>query len=165
MKTIIIYGSTTGVTEGVANLIYNRLENADLFSVHNLNFSSLVDYDLIIMGTSTWGIGDLQDDWEENLLKLEEVDFSNKKVALFGTGDQDGYPDSFISAVDQIYKIIVSNGGTVIGETQTEGYNFDDSAAVKDGKFICLAIDEDTQPDLTEKRVEDWVSQIKKESV
>ena len=35
--------------------------------------------------------------------------------------------------------------------------------AVKNGKFVGLAIDEDNQSDLTDERIKIWVAQIKKE--
>jgi flavodoxin I len=52
----------------------------------------------------------------------------------------------------------------VIGSTSTEGFKFYYSTAEKEGKFVGLALDDDTQPELTEKRITDWVKQIKKEA-
>ncbi|MDR1554766.1 MAG: flavodoxin, partial [Campylobacteraceae bacterium] len=42
-----------------------------------------------------------------------------------------------------------------------EGYSFEESTAVVDGKFVGLIVDEDNQSDLTESRVEKWVESIK----
>lgn len=52
----------------------------------------------------------------------------------------------------------------VIGYTSISGYSFYYSTAEKDGKFVGLAIDDDTQKELTEKRITNWVKQIKKEA-
>lgn len=164
MKPTIIYGSTTGTTESIANSIAEKLDNAELLEVSSFNGNANIkDNDLIIFGTSTWGIGDLQDDWFDKVDLLNDIDYTGKKIALFGTGDQEGYPDSFISALKEIYDKVVENGGTVIGLTSTEGYNFDESESVVDGMFIGLAIDEDCQSNLTEKRISAWVDNLKQE--
>ncbi len=163
MKTIIVYGSTTGTTENVGGIIAKGFENSKLVDVDNLDFNTLADYDLIILGTSTWGIGDLQDDWESNLYKLSDIDLSGKHVALFGTGDQEGYSDSYIDGVHTIYQEIVKSKPTLIGKTSTDGYIFDSSLAVVEGELIGLAIDEDSQPHLSDKRITSWISQLKEE--
>lgn len=164
MKPVIIYGSTTGTTEGVANTISEKIGNATLMEVSSFNGSYDIDNsDLVIFGSSTWGIGDLQDDWIDKVDLLNDIDFSGKKVALFGTGDQEGYPDSFVSALKEIYDKVIARGGTVIGFTSTDGYTFDESDAVIDGKFIGLAIDEDCQSNLTDERITNWVAALKEE--
>lgn len=164
MKTVVIYGSTTGVTETVANIIGSKIDGAEVLEVSNINFKSISEeYDLVILGTSTWGIGDLQDDWFDKVDELKGADFSNKTVAFFGTGDQEGYPDSFISAVRTIYDAVVADGVNIIGFTSKEGYNFDESDAVVDNKFIGLAIDEDNESNKTEDRIISWINQLVEE--
>lgn len=58
---------------------------------------------------------------------------------------------------------IIERGGTTVGYWSTDGYEFSDSKALRDGKFVGLAIDEDNQSDLTDKRIKAWVAQLKKE--
>jgi flavodoxin I len=58
---------------------------------------------------------------------------------------------------------ISEQGGTTVGYWSTEGYEFSESKAVRDGKFVGLALDEDNQSDLTEKRIKIWVTQLKTE--
>ena len=41
-----------------------------------------------------------------------------------------------------------------------EGYTYDDSKSVIDGKFCGLAIDEDNESELTDQRLQAWVQQI-----
>lgn len=163
MKTIIVYGSTTGATEDVATQIHGKFESADLVNVRDLDFRTLAKYDLIILGTSTWGIGDLQDEWEDAIGRFTDIDLSGKYVALFGLGDQEGYPDSYIDGVNTIYQEAIKLNPTVIGFTSTDGYSCDASTAIHNDKFIGLALDEDNQSNMTEKRVNDWVEQIKSE--
>lgn len=163
MKTIIVYGSTTGTTEEIGKKISKGFENSDTIDVSNLDFKTLVNYDLIILGTSTWGIGDLQDDWESNLFKLSNLDLSGKYVALFGTGDQESYSDSYIDGVGTIYQEVIKLKPTIIGSTSKDGYNFDSSTALINDRLIGLAIDEDSQGELTDERVKNWIEQLKKE--
>jgi len=165
VKTLIVYGSTTGVTKSIAESIGSKFDGAVLKDVSDSGcFSDFGAYELVILGTSTWGIGDLQDDWLDKVNELDGLDFSGKCVALFGTGDQTGYPDSFISSVKEIYTKVEKQGAKIIGFTSTEGYSYDDSDAVVDDKFICLAIDDDNQSDKTDGRIDAWVKQVNEEA-
>ena len=157
----VFYGSTTGVTEEIANKISAKLDNADVYDIAG-NLEKMNDYDVIIMGTSTWGYGDLQDDWQGVLDDMPSLNLSGKKVAYFGTGDQSSFSDTFIDGIGIIHEKIKDNGVIFIGETETDGYTFDGSRGVEDGKFLGLAIDEVNQSDLTDERVEKWTEEIKK---
>ena len=160
-KIGVFYGSTTGVTEEVANKISAKLDNADVYNIAG-NLEKMNDYDVIIMGTSTWGYGDLQDDWLGVLEDMPSLNLSGKKVAYFGTGDQSSFSDTFIDGIGIIHEKIKDSGVILIGETETDGYTFDGSRGVEDGKFLGLAIDEVNQSDLTDERVEKWTEEIKK---
>ena len=160
-KIGVFYGSTTGVTEEVANKISEKLDNADVYNIAG-NLEKMNDYDVIVMGTSTWGYGDLQDDWQGVLDDMPSLNLSGKKVAYFGTGDQSSFSDTFIDGIGIIHEKIKDSGVTLIGETETDGYTFDGSRGVEDGKFLGLAIDEVNQSDLTDERVEKWTEEIKK---
>ena len=160
-KIGVFYGSTTGVTEEVANKISAKLDNADVYNIAG-NLEKMNDYDVIIMGTSTWGYGDLQDDWQGVLDDMPSLNLSGKKVAYFGTGDQSSFSDTFIDGIGIIHEKIKDSGVILIGETETDGYTFDGSRGVEDGKFLGLAIDEVNQSDLTDERVEKWTEEIKK---
>jgi flavodoxin I len=52
-------------------------------------------------------------------------------------------------------------GGTTVGYWPTDGYEFEESKALRDGKFVGLALDEDNQSELTEERIQAWTSQLK----
>ena len=55
----------------------------------------------------------------------------------------------------------VEAGANVLPGVSTEGYTFDDSDAVVDGKFVGLALDEVNEDDKTEERVDAWLEAIK----
>ena len=56
------------------------------------------------------------------LMTLDEIDFSGKKVAYFGAGDQVGYPDTFQDAMGILEEKISDQGGTTVGYWSTDGY-------------------------------------------
>lgn len=159
-KIAIIYGSSTGATELVASKIQKAVGGADILNVDGLNIDDLKSYDFLILGTSTTGIGDLQDDWELFLPKFEKVDFSGKKVALFGLGDSASFSDSYAGGMGVIYKAI-KNKADVVGAVSTDGYTFDSSDAVINGKFVGLALDEDNEYNQTDERISAWVDDLK----
>lgn len=108
-------------------------------------------------------MGELQDDWDNFFDKLDNIDFSGKKVAYFGVGDQNDYPDSFQDAIGILEERISELGGKTVGYWRTEGYDFTDSKALRNGKFVGLALDEDNQSELTQQRIKTWVAQLKQE--
>jgi flavodoxin I len=195
-KIGLFYGSTTGKTDAIAELIRNEFAGG-IVSLHCIGEASkknFADYNNLIIGSSTWGIGKLQIDWKEFLPELEEIDFTGKKVAYFGVGDQVKYPDNFLDAMGILAFKITSLGATRIGSWSTDGYHFRQSKALVNtqfsqvcnesqvllqdklikpnneiktsassygNEFVGLAIDEDNQPELTEKRIKIWVNQIR----
>lgn len=163
MATAIFFGSSTGNCEEVAEKISLKLGKIEVFDLSGTKVEKINDYDKVIIGSSTWGDGELNDDWEDVWSDFSKLDFSNKTVALFGLGDQESYSDEFTSAMGIIYEQIKSAGANVIGFTSTEGYYHDGSKAQIDDKFVGLVIDEDNQSDLTDERIENWINEIKSE--
>lgn len=166
-KIGIFYGSTTGNTEQVANLIQKDfgIENADVYNVDTTELADIMKYDCLIFGVSTWGVSDLQDDFEDFMEILEKVDFSGKKVALFGLGDQSTYTDSFVDAMGILYDRLKKKGVKIVGFVPRSGYNFNSSMALVKDKLAGLAIDEEFESHLTNQRVSDWVEMLKKEFI
>ncbi|MFV0469077.1 MAG: flavodoxin, partial [Dysgonomonas sp.] len=145
-KIAIVYGTSTGATKDVASKIKKVVGDAALFDVSEVKVDDLKPYDFLILGASTTGYGDLQDDWESFLPKLENVDLSDKKVALFGLGDSSSYSDTFANSMRHIYDAL-KDKTEVIGAVSTDGYDYEESDSVVDGKFVGLAIDEDNEYD------------------
>ncbi|WP_418185874.1 flavodoxin [Aliarcobacter vitoriensis] len=161
MATAIFYGSNTGNCEDIAKKIAKKLGNVDIYNLDKTKIEKINDYDKIILGASTWGDGELNDDWESAWDDFKELDLSNKIVALFGLGDQESYCDEFSNAIGIIYEHLQSIGVKVVGFTSTEGYYHDYSKAQIDKEFVGLVIDEDNQSDLTDQRIDDWINEIK----
>ena len=164
MATAIYYSSSTGNTEKSAGRIRKNLsKDIKLVNISNDGFENIEQYDKIIFGTNTWGYGDLQDDWERVLKDLKNIDFSGKKVAIYSTGDQESYPDTFVDSIGILADVVEAKGAKIVGYTEVEGYNFNESKGQRDGKFIGLAIDDNNQSSLTEERVKKWIETLKGE--
>lgn len=161
-KTAIFYGSSTGNTESVAKQIAKQL-NADVFDVADNPVEELKKYENLILGTSTWGIGDLQDDWDNFISELENTDLNEKVCAIFGLGDGASYADSFVDGIGTIYKAIENKGCKIAGFVDTAGYGYEASTAEINGKFVGLPLDEDNESNLTNERIDKWVEQLKAE--
>ncbi|MDJ0725686.1 MAG: flavodoxin FldA [Prochloraceae cyanobacterium] len=165
-KIGLFYGSTTGNTETAAETIQKEFGGESVVKLHNITDVETSDfeaYDCLIIGCPTWNIGELQADWEGYIDELDDVEFSGKKVAYFGTGDQVGYTDNFQDAMGILEEKISSLGGNTVGMWPTDGYDFEGSKATKNGNFVGLALDEDNQAELSEQRIKDWVSKLKQE--
>lgn len=158
MKTGIFYGSTTGVTQDIAERV-GKLLGADVMPAADIE--KITNYDLAILATSTWGMGDLQDDWFEPLDRLKALNLTGKKIALIGVGDQEGFGDTFVDGIAAIYDEIKGKGITLVGKTSTDGYSFSASRAAEDDEFLGLVIDENNQSSLTDERIAAWVEKIK----
>lgn len=134
-----------------------------LNNVAEAEAADLEGYEYLIIGCPTWNVGELQADWEGLYDELDDIDFSGKKVAYFGAGDQISYGDNFQDAMGILEEKISELGGTTVGYWSTEGYDFSESKAVKNSKFVGLALDEDNQSELTAQRINTWVTQLKRE--
>lgn len=165
-KIGLFYGTQTGNTETIAEALQAELGGDSVVDLHNIadiDIEDLGNYECVIIGCPTWNIGELQSDWDAVYDELDDLDFSDKKVAYFGAGDQVGYSDNFQDAMGMLEEKIAGLGGQTVGHWPADGYEFDESKALRDGKFVGLALDEDNQPEMTEERVSKWAAQLKAE--
>ena len=161
-KIGLFYASSTGNTEDIAKTIKDQMSgfDIDLKNISDCVDDAMKNYDLLIFGVSTWGEGDLQDDWEDYIANLNKENLTNKTVAIFGLGDQEEYCDNFLDAMGTIYDKVVDSGATVVGAWPTDGYEFEESTAVRDGEFVGLGLDEENQDDLHDERIAKWIELI-----
>lgn len=164
MKSIaIIYGSSTGNTKYAAQLVAEKLAGYSpvVKDIAEVSPEELEEPDVLILGASTWSVGELQDDWESFFSRIAKLNLKGKTVAFFGTGDSEGYPDTFADALGILYDEFSKTGCAFIGEVSTDDYTFDDSQALRNGVFVGLPLDEDNESDKTNSRVTSWVESLK----
>lgn len=173
MKKIgIFFGTETGTTRLIAKKIQKLLGDeiaSKPLNVNRISADDLLSYDALILGTPSYGVGDipglsagcLERNWEEFLAQFGQPDLSGKRIAFFGLGAQERYADRFASSLMALYSIFKNLGADMIGDWSAEGYTFEHSASVVDGKFVGLVIDQRTQGMLTDARLQAWVDLIK----
>ena len=160
--TIVIYGSSTGTCEAIAEKIASKL-GCNALNVQELNDAIVAENQNLILGTSTWGAGEMQDDWYDGLKTLQNADLKGKTIAFFGCGDAWSYSDTFVGGMGELYNGIKDSGARFIGSVDTTDYKFDDSEAVIDGKFIGLPLDDINEDDKTDSRIDAWLNVINPE--
>jgi flavodoxin, long chain len=159
MKKIgLFYCVNTESTANVAKLIYKAIgeDSVEVVSVEDAWIDDFARYDTLILGTSTWFDGELPTYWDELIPLIESLDLKNKEVAIFGLGDQKNYPETFVDGVGILANSIEKTGAKLIGCTSVEGYEYEKSCAVKNGKFLGLVIDERNQQNKTAGRINEW---------
>ena len=167
-KIGIFYGPVGGSTDKVAQLVAKAIGEGDveLLSVKEAKAEDLNRFDNIIFGISTigketWNNDASKEDWDVFFPVLEDVDFSNKTVAMFGLGDSVSYAQYFVDALGTLGTKLMEKKANIIGQVSPEGYSFEESKGLIDGKFIGLPIDEDFEDEMTDERVNSWVAEIK----
>ncbi|MEM8555936.1 MAG: flavodoxin [Pseudomonadota bacterium] len=170
-KIGLFFGTDTGKTRKVAKMIKKMFDDELMAKPLNVNRTEVDDfmsYDFLILGTPTLGDGILpglsadmeSESWEEFLPKLEDQDFTGKTIAIYGLGDQIGYPDEYVNAIFFLHEFFEDRGATLVGQWSTEGYGFNESLAVVDDMFLGLALDLDNEDALTKDRVNGWLEVI-----
>lgn len=160
----IFYGSSTGNTEMAATKIKDRLGDrvVHIADIADTEPAELMQYDVLLLGVSTWNIGDMQDDWAEFIPRMAGLDLSSKQVALFAMGDAAGYPYNFLDAMGELWKVLQGLGAPrLVGAWPTEDYEFDESEALlDDDHFVGLGLDEDNEPDKHDERIAGWLDKV-----
>jgi len=137
--------------------------DVDMVNVEEIDEEAFLSHKNMVLGVPTWFDGELPNYWDEFMPAIEDMKLKGKKVALFGLGDQAGYPENFVDAIGLLATALEERGAKVIGLTSPEGYTFERSVALRDGKFLGLALDIENQAALTDERIKTWVEQLKEE--
>lgn len=169
----IFFGTETGTTRLIAKKIHARLGDAladKPLNVNRIEPAALLKYDALILGTPSYGVGAmpgrsagcLEANWEEFLAKMPpDASLRGKRIALFGLGAQERYAERFASSLRRLHDVLADLGAELIGQWSIEGYTFEHSASVVDGRFVGLVIDQRTQGMHTEARLDAWVAQVR----
>jgi len=169
MSVGLYYSTSTGNTETVAEYIAGAAGIEDWKDIGDADDAEITGHDAIIVGAPTWHTGADSErsgtSWDEWLYNtLPNLDFSGKKVAIFGVGDSGSYSDNFCDAAGELYDLFTGKGAKVFGMTPSdEGYDYTESKSVVDDKFVGRMFDEDSYSDESEERAKSWVEQLKSE--
>jgi flavodoxin I len=166
MKDIaIFYSFNTNKTAKIGEKIKEAFNegNIQVIDAERVTPNDFLRFENLIVGVPTWFDGELPIYWDEFVPAIEEMDLKGKKVAIYGLGDQKGYPENFNDGIGIFADIVSKQGAKVVGFTSTEGYLFEGSKALKDNMFCGLCLDQENQSRLTNQRISDWVTQLKKE--
>ena len=164
-KTVIIYSFHTQKSKKVAEKVIEAFGKDEIQAINAEELTSKVfeENDNFILSAPTWFDGELPNYWDEFVPELEDMDLKNKTFAVFGLGDQKGYPENFCDAIGILVEILEKCGATIIGKTPSEGYTFESSRAQRGNIFVGLPLDQENQGRLTNERVTKWVAQLKVE--
>lgn len=165
-KTGIFYSFNSNKTAKAAEKIREAF-GSDLtvtpVNAEDVTEELFLSYNNLILGVPTWFDGELPNYWDEFVPAIEDLDLTGKTFAIFGLGNQVEYPENFGDAVGILGRLIQSRGAKLIGFTSTEGYEFESSQAIADGKFMGLILDQENQARLSKDRIAKWVEGLKKE--
>ena len=148
VKAIIVYGSNSGETEWISEIIGDVLRSKN-FNVKIKDVTEIEDpeellnYDLILIGSSTWGLGELQENMKTFEPELQKLNLAGKLAAAFGPGDKQGYPDYFCKAVDIIEDDLVRCGAEIV--------------------MPALKVDESEDREKREEQIRKWAEELIKE--
>jgi flavodoxin I len=114
LKTAVIYATMSGNTKEVAELIAKEVD-ADMVPI-SASPPDLSGYDLLFIGTYTWGYGETP-----HIVKdfARALGYKPTHVAVFGTGDTQ-WPD-FCAAADRLAKFYESPFPTLKIEQSPRG--------------------------------------------
>lgn len=162
-KTAIIYSFNSVKTAKVAEQIKNAFnDNAvELVNAEDITVTTFLSYKQFILGVPTWFDGELPNYWDEFVPEIEDMDLKGMKFALYGLGNQKGYPENFQDAIGIMAELLEEQGGEIVGSTSTDGYTFESSRAVRDNQFLGLAIDFESQGSKNKTRIPAWVESLK----
>lgn len=163
----LFYGSSTCYTEMAGEKIRAELgeDRVDIFNIAETPIITAQFYDHLIFGIPTWDYGELQEDWEEIWEELDDLDLTGKAVALYGLGDQVGYPEWFLDAMGYLHAQLLARGARAVGYWPRDGYEFEASKALtpEGDQFVGLALDEENEFQHTDERIRQWCTQIVRE--
>lgn len=165
MKKIgLFYSFNTKKTSQTAKRIIEQFgDDIEEVNAEEITEKQFLAYDNMIIGCPTWFDGELPNYWDEFVPALEDLDLKGKHIAVFGAGDQKGYPENFVDAVGIMAELVEKRGAKLVGFTSAEDYTFESSKALRDNQFCGLALDFENQSSKNKKRIADWCGQLKKE--
>lgn len=164
-KTAIVYSFNTKKSAKIAEKIKEEFNDDAIAMVNaeDITEERFTAYDQLILGVSTWFDGELPNYWDEFVPAIEDMNLKGKKIAIFGLGDQKGYPENFQDGMGIMAEILEKQGAEIIGFTSIDGYTYERSRAERGDQFVGLSLDLENQSAKTNSRITGWVKELKKE--
>ena len=157
----VVSGSTYGHTADAAERIAANLRtltdaSVTLRDVATLRRGALDGREALVLGASTWYEGELQPDWDERLDDLVQGDWRGRRVALFGAGDPEGYPDTYGDALGILAERVEAVGASLIGAVAIAPGAVVGDRARRGREAVGLLLDYDNEPEAVAERVRVW---------
>ncbi|OYT15878.1 MAG: flavodoxin [Bacteroidetes bacterium 4572_77] len=161
----LFYSFNTKNTSAAAQMILKEWKDKNN-TIEAVNVEEAMEEDFdrfnhFILGVPTWWDGELPNYWDEFLPSVEDNSLQGKTFAIYGAGDQKAYPDNFVDAIGIMADFITKRGGEVIGFTENIGYEFDHSKALKEDKFVGLALDFENQKNKVPEQIKNWIKKLR----
>lgn len=117
MRALVVFGSTTGTTRILAQAVRKGLmqlgHDVIVRNARNQDPEELEQFDMLVMGCSTWENGELQKDFKPFFERLQDLDLGGKLACVFGPGHS-SY-SHFCHAVDLIEGRLQEQGARLLG--------------------------------------------------
>lgn len=102
-RIAIVYASVTGNTEAVAQILQEicaaKSLEVEVWPINDFPIPELSRYDAVLVGTYTWGSGEIPKEMQELFQAFENLGQKEPVTAVFGTGDS--FFAEFCGAVDR----------------------------------------------------------------
>lgn len=161
----IFCGTAGGTSMKIAKALAKEFDVDEIVNMED-DFDDIEqfdEFDVLFIGSSTWGQGDVHFSWVDVQLELEDegVDLTGKIVAFFGAGDSVKHGEHFCSALGKLHKTFTTLGAKAVGFVDASDYKYEFSLAEMDGKLCGLAIDEHNEKSKTKERINNWIESLK----
>lgn len=165
-KIGLFYSFNSIKIKEVIEVLKGSLNNE--FDIHDINIedaneNSLDPFDNLLFGSSTWFDGELPNYWDEFLPSVENKNFSGKKLAVFGLGDQKNYSENFCDAIGILANYFEKRGVKLIGRFPISDFSYESSRAVRNNEFLGLPIDHENLSNRTIENIHKWSETLKTE--
>ncbi|WNS73828.1 flavodoxin domain-containing protein [Bacillus sp. DTU_2020_1000418_1_SI_GHA_SEK_038] len=91
MRIGLIYTSISGNTKELALILYDQFKKRNLdvylYTIEQFTCNRLDEFDAVVVGTYTWGNGEIPEEMMYLYREFEKINRSNMVTGIFGTGD------------------------------------------------------------------------------
>ena len=129
-KALIIYTSLTGNTEEICDILSDALEShgvsVEMKNCNQADAEEFQDADICLVGSYTYGDGEIPDEMLDLYEDLEDLDLSGKIYGVVGSGDT--FYEHFCKAVEDFDERLAQTGAKRGGNSVKVNLNPDETA-------------------------------------